>query len=107
MFYSPPAWWEAVGAAQGGATNTVAVQVYRYVVQNGDPLEFVFALQNITHVLWGLVNLRKQDVTTPLNASAGQSNAASTTAQAPSITTTVNNAMLIGVFAGDYLNAGT
>jgi hypothetical protein len=99
---TPPAGWTAVPNTDISEGNNVRIHAWYKLAGAAEPPSYTFTLSGGTgqDISGGILDLSGVNTSAPINASGGQSNGAtpSKAVGAPSITTTVNNAL--DVFAG-------
>lgn len=96
---TPPTGWELVLRTDDGTAAALAVYRRRNTREVGD--EHAFALSQAASFVAALVLYAGADHATPVDAAAGQTNAASTNCAAPSVTTTRSSARLLHLAAGE------
>jgi len=97
---TPAAGWTLVRSDANGTTQTQAL--YWHAAGGSEPATYTFAFgAPVTAAVAGIAAYSGVNTTTPIDVAAGQANAASTSITAPSITTTVANTMVVGVFGLD------
>ncbi len=92
-----PTGWTIIGSRINNGTDLVSVAYYR-IVQAGDPTSYQWTFSPAQRSSLAMITFRGVDPVTPINAQAGQANAASTTITAPSIETLIPNTLLVGLF---------
>jgi len=94
---TPPTGWTLV---RSDASTTVLLQsVYVKVATGSEPASYSWTFSvPIASAVGGIAAHSGVDTTTPVDTSGGQANASSTSVTAPSVTTTVADALLVGVF---------
>ena len=83
----------------------LAQAVYYRFATASEPASYSWTFSPSNRAVGAIAVYRGVDTTTPIDASGGQSNAASLSVTAPSITTTVANARLVGFFGTANGNA--
>lgn len=97
---TPPAGWTLVRSDANGTTQTQAI--YWHAAGASEPATYTFTFgAPVASAVAGLVAYSGVDTTSPIDVAGGQSNAASSSITAPSVTTTVANTMLVGFFGLD------
>ena len=94
---TPPVGWTLVRqVTQGSATSSKLATYYR-VAGVGEPASFFWTFSGGSHsgVVGGIMSFSGVDNVTPIDAEAGNATASATTHTAPSITTTLDNGMLV------------
>ena len=91
-----PSGWTLVRRDNSGTR--LAKATYYKVAGASEPASYTWTFSPSVRASGGIVAYSNVATTTPINVSGGQVNASSTTVTAPSITTTVANAMLVGLF---------
>jgi MSHA biogenesis protein MshQ len=93
-----PAGWTSVLSNNSGSS--IGVTVFRKVANAADVgATFAWRIDRSDRTAAGIAAFRGVDSTVPLEASGSQTNGASTTYTAPSVTTTSANTMLVAFFA--------
>ena len=102
-----PTGWTLVrrtdNTANQTATNSLAV--YRKVAGSSEPTSYAWDVTGSVGVAGGIQSFKGVDTTNPIDVEGGQSTASSLSHAAPSVTTTVANAMI--VTAHSYASATT
>lgn len=94
---TPPAGWTKIRS--DNSTTTLQQAAYYRVAGSSESASYAWSFgASSLKASGGIAAYIGVDNTTPVNAHGGQANAASTSITAPSITTTVANAMLVGFF---------
>jgi hypothetical protein len=94
---TPPAGWTQVRTDANGST--VNQTIYRKVAGGSEPASYAFTFSvPVSAAVGGMVAYSGVDTTNPVDVHGGQTNASSTSVTAPSVTTTVADAMLVGFF---------
>ena len=96
-FSTVPTGWALVTNGRINSTTILAQAVYYKVAGGAEPASYTWGFTN-GRAGGGIAAFRGVDNAAPINASSGQANASSTNIVAPSITTTVANTMLVGLF---------
>jgi RHS repeat-associated protein len=97
---TPPAGWTLVRSDVNGTIQTLAI--YWRAAGGSEPASYTFTFgAAVNAATAGIVAYSGVDTTTPIDVSGGQANTASTSVTAPSVTTTVANAMVVGFFGLD------
>lgn len=92
-----PSGWTLVRSDVSGTA--LLQSVYVKVAGASEPASYTWTFDvPVSAAAGGISAYSGVDTTTPVNVSGGQANAASTTVTAPSVTTTVANARLVGLF---------
>jgi hypothetical protein len=94
----PPSGWTAVGNADRANAKEVRIHAWYRLAGSNEPSSYTFALTGGagTDISGGILDLSGTSSTAPINASGSQGNgSAAVSVSAPSITTTVPNALLI------------
>ncbi|MCR4332116.1 MAG: hypothetical protein NUV34_05350 [Sulfuricaulis sp.] len=94
---TPPVGWTLVRqVTQGSATSSKLATYYR-VAGVGEPASFFWTFSGGSHsgVVGGIMSFSGVDNVTPIDAEAGNATASATTHTAPSVTTTLDNGMLV------------
>jgi large repetitive protein len=95
---TPPGGWATVGRTDHGTTLSQAV--FSKVASGADPSSFTFTLSVPVKVAGGILSYRGVDPTSPIDQFLGQASVtASTSIVAPSVTPTLSNGILVGVFS--------
>ena len=92
-----PAGWNAVAAQE--SVGDFAQRVFWRVAVAGEAASHAFTWSTSARGVAAIVTYRGVDALAPIDASAGQTTAASATVTAPSVTTTIADTMLVGFFA--------
>jgi hypothetical protein len=95
---TPPAGWVLVTNGRINSTTILAQAVYYKVAGASEPVNYAWSFTS-GRASGGIAAFRGADNTTPVNIANGQFNASSTNINAPSITTTSANTMLVGLFS--------
>ncbi len=99
---TPPSGWTAVPNGDYSEANNTRIHAWYHVAGGSEPSSYTFTLTGGSgeDTTGGILDITGAKTSAPINASLGQVNSAnsSTSVQAPSITTTVPNTLL--VFAG-------
>jgi hypothetical protein len=98
---APVGWVTIADNANGTAMRKTT---YYKIAGASEPSTYTWSFSSAVPAAGGIVAYRGVDQTNPIDAANGQSNASSTSITAPSISTTVPNAMLLGFF-GTAINA--
>ncbi len=97
---SPPAGWTLVRSDANGTIQTQAI--YWHAAGGSEPATYTFTFGGaVNSAVAGIAAYSGVNTTTPIDVSSGQANATSTSVTAPSVTTTVANAMIVGIFGLD------
>jgi hypothetical protein len=101
---SAPSGWTQIRAANQGSN--VAIVSYYHVVTNAtsEPASYSWSLTSGTHASGGINRYAGVDLSSPIDVSGGASGNNSASVQAPSLTTTADNDLVVGLFS---LNANT
>jgi hypothetical protein len=91
-----PAGWTQVRRDDSGTT--LAQAVYVLVAGASEPASYTWTFSSSQKASGGIAAYSGVNTATPVNAHGGQANASSASVTAPSITTTVANAQLVGFF---------
>jgi hypothetical protein len=102
---TPPTGWTLVRQDLNGNAHRQAIFVR--IAGATEPTSYVFTLSNAQSAAGGIVVYSGVDQTTPVDVHGGQLNASSTSATAPSVTTTGTNRMLVAFFATPNLTTFT
>src|SRR6185503_4533877 len=97
-----PVGWTAIGASQTNSTTVLGQRAFWRLAGTAaaDPGPYLFTWDGSSQrVEAGIIAYSGVHATTPINVSNAQANAASTSVTAPSITPTVTNTMLVGLFS--------
>ncbi|MCH7229043.1 SdrD B-like domain-containing protein, partial [Haloferula sp. A504] len=92
-----PAGWNLIRRTDSG--NELGLATYYKIAGASEPANYTFSMDADEKWSIGISSYRNVNTAAPINAEAGQTNSNSSTVTAPSITTSVDNAMLVGVFA--------
>jgi hypothetical protein len=92
---TPPTGWELVLRTNDGTSEATAVYRRRYLADT--PASHSWTITAAACVA-ALLAYGGADQVTPIDAAAGQANASSTSATAPSVTTTKSSALLVGIW---------
>jgi hypothetical protein len=96
---TPPSGWTAVPNTDFSNSTNVRIHAYYRLAGASEPSSYTFTLTGGSGqaMTGGILDITGANTGTPINASGGQSNGSATSKSvpAPSITTTVNNALLI------------
>ena len=92
-----PSGWIKVLEIDDGTADGLAI--YSKVATASEPASYTWVLNNSERTAAAIVAFRGVDTVGPVNASASQANAASTSYTATSVTTTVANAMLVAFYS--------
>lgn len=102
---TPPANWTLIRRSNQ-STNT-ALATYSYVIPTNEGATHTWSLDTATVMNVTMITFNGVDTTTPVHISAETLlSTAATTITAPSVTTTVDNAWVVRVFAALFLGAG-
>ena len=93
---SPPAGWTLVRMVANGTILRQAV--YVRVAGASEPASYVWTFSAAKAAAGGIAAFAGVDVANPVDASAGQANSTVAAVTAPSVTTTVANTMLVGLY---------
>ena len=94
---APPAGWTQVRRDVNGTTLTQVVFVW--TAGSSEPANYTFTLSKpVSAVVGGMLAFSGLDPLSPIDAHGGQANASSASVTAPSITTTVADTLVIGLF---------
>jgi hypothetical protein len=102
---TPPAGWTLVRQDINGNTHRQAIFVR--VAGGSEPASFTFTLSSAQSAAGGIVAYSGVDPNTPVDVHGGQVNASSTSATAPSVTTTGPDRMLVAFYATPNLTTFT
>jgi hypothetical protein len=102
---TPPAGWQLVKLTPNGTSMRLAT--YWRLAGSSEPASYTWTFSSAVSATGSVLAYNGVSATSPIDASAGQANAASTSVTAPSITTTVANAQLVGLFANTTLTSFT
>jgi hypothetical protein len=91
-----PSGWTLVLSTLDGTT--ARLSTYRKVAGASEPASYTWTLSGSTMTEGGIITFYGVNTTDPIDVYGGQANAASTSYTAPSVTTTVSNAMLVAAF---------
>ncbi|MEO7335894.1 MAG: hypothetical protein ABIV63_04850, partial [Caldimonas sp.] len=94
---STPTGWTAVVAKDN--TSSLGMAIYVRTASSSEPAAYAWTLGGSDRTEVGIVAFRGVDPTLPVLGSGAQLNAASTTYTAPSVSSTVNNAVLAAFYA--------
>jgi uncharacterized repeat protein (TIGR01451 family) len=90
-----PAGWTLL---QRTSATGISQAVYYKFATTAEPATYTWTFSANQRVVVGITAFEGVDIGSPVNASAAQANAASTSAIAPSVTATLPNTMLVGLF---------
>jgi len=76
-------------------TNANALAVYRKAAGGSEPADYTWTMGGATHVVGGIQSFTGVDTTTPVDVENGHITAAGLTHATPSVTTTVDDVMLV------------
>lgn len=93
---TPPPGWILIRRTDNG--KDIGEAVYYKVAGASEPATYNWTVSPSSKWSIGISAYRGVDTTAPINADAAQANPSSTSAVAPSVTTTVAGAMLVGIF---------
>ncbi|NCT83428.1 MAG: hypothetical protein GXC94_09815 [Comamonadaceae bacterium] len=96
---SVPSGWVLVRSQDDGINNSIGLSVYRKLATASEPASYSWQLGSSGRTAGVALAFRGVDTATPIDASASQANAASSTYTAPSVTTTTANTLLLGIYA--------
>jgi hypothetical protein len=102
---TPPAGWTLVRQDVNG--NTHRQSIFVRVAGGSEPASYTFTLSAAQSAAGGIVAYSGVDPNTPVDVHGGQVNAASTSATAPSISTTGPNRMVVTFYATPNLTTFT
>ena len=94
---SVPAGWTLVLANDNGSS--VGIVIYRKLATSSEPASYSWTIGSSNRTAAGIVAFRGVNTSAPVNVSGSQVNSASTSYTAPSVSTTVANAMLVTFYA--------
>jgi hypothetical protein len=92
---TPPSGWTLV--SQTSVTGQIMATYFK-VAGASEPSSYSWSVSGGQQNQGGITTYYGVDTSNPINAYSNQSNSASTSYTAPSVTTTVNNTMLVGAF---------
>jgi MSHA biogenesis protein MshQ len=92
-----PSGWTQVLTDNNGTS--ISTTIFSKVATASEAAQYAFTIGSNARAAGAIVAFRGVDNTTPVNVSGSQTNAASTTYTAPSVTTTKANTMLVSFFA--------
>lgn len=92
-----PGGWTLIGNQVSGTVRTTSA--YYRVAGATEPADYTWNLSAGERNAGSITTFQGVNTSNPINVFASQANAAATTVTAPSITTTVNDVMLIGLFS--------
>jgi hypothetical protein len=92
---TPPAGWILVTRLDNGSPNANSLVVYLKVAGAAEPASYAFAITGSTHSTGGIQSFFNVDTTDPIDVENGQNTANALNHATPSVTTTVNNAMVV------------
>jgi hypothetical protein len=98
---TPPSGWTLVRRTNN--STSVGVATYRKIATSSEPSSYTWSLSPSSRASGGITRLTGVDASTPVNVSAGATGSGTSVA-APSVTTTVENTLLVGFF-GSNTNA--
>lgn len=93
-----PAGWTLVSRINNAGPTSNSLVIYRKFALAGEPASYLWQLSGATAAVAGIQTFAGVDTTTPIDAQGGSATASSLTHTAPSIVTTVENAMLVAHF---------
>ena len=93
---TPPAGWTQVTSQTNAST--LSMVIYRKVATAAEPASYTWTFSVSDRIAAAVVAFRDVETTTPVNVSASQSNAASTSYTAPSLTPTEAGTMLVAFY---------
>jgi hypothetical protein len=97
---SPPAGWTLVLGTECTSTNNpLATAIFTKVAAAGEPAAHTFSISTATGAVGSILAYTGVDRNQPIDVSGGGINRSSRNIIAPSITTTVDGALLVGFFA--------
>jgi hypothetical protein len=91
-----PAGWTLV--RRDDSTTTLAQAVFVLVAGASEPADYTWTFSPSQKASGGIIAYSGVNAAAPVNVHGGQANASSTSVTAPSVTTTVANARLVGFF---------
>ncbi len=96
---TPPAGWTQIRSdTEGSGDSTLTMRTYYKVAGASEPANYQFSFAN-SRAVGAISTYSNVNTTNPINVHGGQTTSSTTNAvTAPSVTTTVNNARLVGVF---------
>ncbi|MBV8035718.1 DUF6701 domain-containing protein [Roseateles sp.] len=94
---SVPTGWVLVRSQDDGINNSIGLSIYRKQATASEPASYDWKLGSTGRAAGAALAFRGVDTTTPIDASASQSNAASATYTAPSVLTSTASALLVAV----------
>lgn len=92
---TPPAGWTLVRRTDNALANANSLAVYRRFAGTTEPTSYVFGVSGGTAWVGGMQAYSGVDMTTPIDLESGVATVSALTHTAPSITTTVANAMVV------------
>lgn len=92
---TPPAGWTLVRRTDNAAANANSLAVYRKFAGAAEPTSYIFNVSGATAWTGGMQAFSGVDTTTPIDLENGVTTASALAHTAPSITTTVANAMVV------------
>jgi hypothetical protein len=92
---TPPSGWTLV--VQTSVSGQI-METYYKVASDSEPSSYSWSVSGDAQNQGGISTYYNVDTSNPIDAYSNQANPASTSYTAPSVTTTVNNAMLVGAF---------
>jgi len=92
-----PAGWQLVRMTPNGTSLRLAT--YWRLVGSSEPASYTWTFSSAAGAVGTVLAYNGVSPTAPIDVSGGQANASSTSVTAPSITTTVPNAQVVGLFA--------
>lgn len=97
---TPPTGWTLIRSDVNGTDLKQAV--YWHLAGGSEPSTYTFSFSvPVSATVAGIAAYSGVNTTTPIDVSAGQANASSSSITAPSVTTTVANTMIVGIFGLD------
>jgi hypothetical protein len=104
---APSGWVDVVRTTCTSGSNPLTQAVFVRVASAAEPDSYTFSMSALAGAVGSIVAYTGVDVAQPVNASAGRVTRTSRSIVAPSITTTVPGALLVGAFAGSGRSAIT
>jgi len=92
---TPPAGWTLVRRVNNASTTSNSLAVYRRTAAAGEPASHTWAIAGGAFLVGGIQGFAGADAANPIDVEGGQTTASGTVHAAPSVTTTVPNAMLV------------
>jgi Galactose oxidase-like, Early set domain/Viral BACON domain len=97
---TPPAGWALIRRTNSGSPAGAdgSLLSYHKVAGSAEPASYTWTFDISRRALGGIASYSGVNTSTPIDAHGGRANAASTAVTAPSITTTVPDTLLVGLF---------